>query len=479
MKRSFIKITIIAILSLLVSRGFSAERCSRHEFSVYGGGGLSTLNYKVNFGTQRMNLGGHFGFGYRYFFSPNWALGTSVELEFYRTRFDMDNLSFRFMTTDMQGVEFEFRSIVSNFEERQRAMLLQIPLMLQFQTNKPGRQHQFYAAVGGKIGIPVRGRYNSTADFRNAGYFSYENSLYDTQEFMGFGNFPNRRSQGSLNFKTSFFLSAETGIKWRLNDRHSLYTGLYIDYGLNNIARAASTRPTLIEYNKANPRAFVVNSIINSQYTPMGSNTAQVFTDKIRPIAIGIKMRLTFGRGCERRNAQAASQAILSKTISQQPNSLQIVQSDYDEETQKALAGGVVGEAAEETLHKAGEATEEERMNAIIKQLGQPIDRYALNQVEPGEYQKQKLDEKIALLKQYPNLKFYIQGHTCDIGTREANERVGFGRDVGVRAYIISQGIDPSRILGVECKRDTMPLVPNTSEENRRKNRRVQLIIVQ
>ena len=470
MKRTFIKITIIAILSLLVSRGFSAEQCGRHEFSVYGGGGLSTLNYKVTFGTQKMGLGGHFGLGYRYFFSPNWSLGTGVELGFYRAKFDMDNLNFSFMTTDMQGAEFEFRSTASNFQERQRAMLLQIPLMLQFQTNKPDRKHHFYAAIGGKVGIPVRGRFSNTADLKNAGYFSYENSLYDTQRFMGFGSFPNRRSQGSLNFKTAFFLSAETGIKWRLNDRHSLYTGLYVDYGLNNTARAASTRPTLIEYNKANPTAFAVNSIINSQYTPMGSNTTQVFTDKIRPIAIGIKMRLAFGRGCERRNVQTTSQQ-------QQLTPFQTGQRN-DGEMQRIIAN-IEAEVAREAAEEARRKTEKETIDVVIKQLGQPIDQYALNQTEPGEYQKQKLDEKIALLKQYPNLKFYIQGHTCDIGTREANERVGFGRDVGVRAYMISQGIDPNRILGTECKRDTMPLVPNTSEENRRKNRRVQLIIAQ
>jgi len=466
MKRSFIKITVIAILSLLVSKGFSAEPCSKHEFSVYGGGGLSTLNYNVTFGKEKSDLGGHFGLGYHYFFSPNWALGTGVELGFYRSKFDMDNLSFHFMTIDMQGAEFEFRSIVNNFEEKQRAMLLQIPLMVQFQTDKPNKKHQFYAAVGGKIGIPIRGRYSNTLPFDNAGYYAYENALYNTQTFMGFGHFPSRKSERNLDFKTAFFLSAETGIKWRLNDRHSLYTGIYLDYGLNNIVKTNgnSSLPTFIEYNKTTPTAFTVNSILHSQYTQTGSSTAQAFTDNIKPIAVGIKIRLTFGKGCERKNARVTSQQV---------NPSQTSRSESDEIQKPLEAPKEVGKANEDAARKA----EQERMDAVIKLLEESVDHYALNQTEPGDYQRQRLDEKIALLKQYPNLKFYIQGHTCDLGTKEENERVGFGRDVGARAYIISKGIDPSRILGVECKRDTQPVVPNINEENRKLNRRVLLLV--
>ena len=117
MKRQLIQIIVIAILPLFVSGGLFAQiPCYRHEFSAYGGGGLSSLNYKPTFGDQNLGFGGHFGLGYHYFFSPKWALGTGAELGFYRSKFKMKELKFQFETTDWQNKDFLFLSTVNDFE---------------------------------------------------------------------------------------------------------------------------------------------------------------------------------------------------------------------------------------------------------------------------------------------------------------------------------------------------------------------------
>jgi len=297
MKRQKKILSMALFLILWGAAGSYAQH--KHEFSAYGGGGLSALNYKVTVGEQKPGLGGHFGLGYHFFFSPAWGLGTGVELASYNAKFNADALSVSYITLDMDGNAFEFRSAASGYEETQCAMMLQIPLMLQFQT---GGDHRFYAAAGGKVGIPLNGKYSTTASFSNSGYYAYENSLYDTQEFMGFGNFPNKKVKGDLDFKAAFFVSAETGVKWRLSDELSLYTGAYIDYGLNkqNIA----SRSSLVEYNQANPPEFTVNSILTTDFpffpsvsSSLATAQRQYYTDKIKPIAAGIKLRLAFSSG--------------------------------------------------------------------------------------------------------------------------------------------------------------------------------------
>ena len=50
-------------------------------------------------------------------------------------------------------------------------------------------------------------------------------------------------------------------------------------------------------------------------------------------------------------------------------------------------------------------------------------------------------------------------------------------RTTRAKAYMIFKGIAESRILSVASKRDTEPVVPNANEENRQKNRRIQLIV--
>ena len=172
MKKQFIKITVISILSFLVSEGLFAQY--KHEFSLYGGGGLSTLAYKVNEGAHKHGLGGQFGLGYHFFFSPEWGIGTGAELAFYNARFNMNDLSIRYNTHDADGDPFEFRSTIGDYKEKQRDMMLQIPLMLQFQTDKPDRNRQFFAAVGAKAGFPLREKYRTTVgSIKNAGWYEY------------------------------------------------------------------------------------------------------------------------------------------------------------------------------------------------------------------------------------------------------------------------------------------------------------------
>jgi len=262
----------------------------KHELSVDGGGGLSNLQYKAATGEKNPCAGFDFGLGYHYFFSPKWGLLTGAELARYSAKYSMSGTDIRYMTPDSDGNVFEFRSTVNAYSDRQNALYLQIPLMLQFQA---GDKHQFYMAAGCKAGIPMDGNYKTTATIVNAGYYAYENSLYDTQTFMGFGRFPDRKTAGALHFKSAFFLAVETGVKWRLSDLLSFYSGVYLDYGLNDISPKPADA-SIVEYNSAHPPAFAVNSILVTQYAPSGGAT-QPFADKVTPLAAGVRLRLSFG----------------------------------------------------------------------------------------------------------------------------------------------------------------------------------------
>jgi len=263
---------------------------SKHEFSISGFGGLSGLNYDVMEGSQKSGFGGGGGLGYHYFFNEQWSVGTGVELAFFNAAYNSDGADLRYMTKDKNDGVFEFRSKVGSYEEKQSAMLLQIPLMLQYQT---GDRHQFYAALGGKAGIPIAAKYKiSAVALQNAGQYDYEIYEYTTQQFMGFGTFNLPASDDKLNFKTAFFLSAEIGGKFKLSDKHNLYVGVYLDYGLNNILETQdlASLPPLVEYNSQNPSKYAVNSILKSKST-------EAFTEKLSPMAVGIKLRLAFGKG--------------------------------------------------------------------------------------------------------------------------------------------------------------------------------------
>jgi type IX secretion system PorP/SprF family membrane protein len=86
------------------------------------------------------------------------------------------------------------------------------------------------------------------------------------------------------------------------------------------------------------------------------------------------------------------------------------------------------------------------------------------------------LNELVTLLEQNPRLKVEVIGHTDDVGTDEANKIVSERRAKVVIDYLLSKGIKPNR-LKLTYKGKTEPLVPNDSEANRSKNRRVEFKI--
>jgi outer membrane protein OmpA-like peptidoglycan-associated protein len=84
---------------------------------------------------------------------------------------------------------------------------------------------------------------------------------------------------------------------------------------------------------------------------------------------------------------------------------------------------------------------------------------------------------KIAdVLKKYPEDRIIVVGHTDDRGSAQFNERLSLQRAQAVKLQLVSSGVPES---GIEAlgQGESQPLAPNTSDQNRAKNRRVELQI--
>lgn len=87
------------------------------------------------------------------------------------------------------------------------------------------------------------------------------------------------------------------------------------------------------------------------------------------------------------------------------------------------------------------------------------------------------IDELAEALTDNPHLSIKLVGHTDNIGSARFNERLSLQRANAVKAKLIEQGVDPSRIV-TEGKGMYEPLNDNESDEARAKNRRVELTIL-
>ncbi|GHV72479.1 hypothetical protein FACS1894201_01860 [Bacteroidia bacterium] len=269
---------ILIIAAALAAATAALAQPSQHEFSLHAGGGISTLNYKPTANTA-LGFGGFAGMGYIFRFSEHWGIGTGVDVALFNGKYSLASLSDHYQSHDGEE-DFMFHYTISGYRDRQRAILLNIPLMLHFQTGK------FYAALGGKAGIPLSAKFDNSADKLDAsGVYPPPKLTLHAPRFKGLGEFTDLRNKGNLALKTALFASAEAGIRWRLNDNLVLSTGVYVDYGVNNI-RPSATKP-LIDYPAS--ADYKLNSVVTS------TNASKPIIDKLNPIAVSIKIGLVFG----------------------------------------------------------------------------------------------------------------------------------------------------------------------------------------
>lgn len=77
-------------------------------------------------------------------------------------------------------------------------------------------------------------------------------------------------------------------------------------------------------------------------------------------------------------------------------------------------------------------------------------------------------------LQTYPEISILIGGHTDNVGDNISNQILSQRRAESVKSWLVSKGIDPSKITAVGFGEEK-PRVANTTEENKRLNRRVEI----
>lgn len=284
------KLIIMIVLIAAVGSQYVFAQRNLHEFSIYGGGGLSTLIYDLSVGDRNNGFGGDFGVGYTFsrsneqvtstgrIFRKNWGVYTGIGLGTYRAKakLDVKNLT-TYNLTDIENDDFDIKTTFTEYTEIQSAMCLNIPVMLQLQFR------QFYFMGGFKFVVPVNANYSaSDVSLTNEGYYPRYKNWTKTQTFAGFGKFEGQDYVDKIELGPNVMLALESGMKWRLNNGLSLFTGIYFDYGLSNAYHGS--QKYFINYNPEDPEHFSTNSVLSLN------------ADRVKLMGIGLKLRLTMER---------------------------------------------------------------------------------------------------------------------------------------------------------------------------------------
>jgi len=464
---------IIFTVSLMLIAIISVQAQEKGSYlTVSGSLGMNQFRYEMDngrMGDPRLGYGG--ALGYQYFWNRHWGIGTGVGIAYYTTKAEYNN-SFK---NDKTHYEFTGRTDDDNLEhmrnydlqlrlndwfEKQYAYFLEIPLMLCYQT-KWGEKQKFgmYWGLGAKVQLPViysKYAVTSGSELQIQGYYPDAKLTIDGKHIKdeinnlhGYGSYKDLNFKDDLDIKMSFAAVGELGFLIALNRRVDLAIGGYLDYGFVNIKDG---NKSVTEVNGER-----INNLIDApiakddhpnvpkdKYTYNGIINSHV-TDDVKLLGVGGKvgLRIKLGKLTEKKVEEAKEEMIVVQEVIKEPEPVVEVKPVVEET-------GI--------------------SNADLAILAEPIFfDLAKHNLRPDAIEV--LDRKVAILKKYPNVKVTIAGNTCDLGGDRINVPLGQRRADAARDYLERNGINASRMTTI-TQAANYPMLPNTNESNRTKNRR-------
>ncbi|MFO7312829.1 OmpA family protein [Rhodothermus marinus] len=148
-----------------------------------------------------------------------------------------------------------------------------------------------------------------------------------------------------------------------------------------------------------------------------------------------------------------------------------------------AIVGGTAGAIIGQRMDRQAAEMQKELPDARIERVGEGIlvtfDSGILFDFDSATLRpeaREKLRRLAESLKKYPETEVLIVGHTDSTGPEEYNQRLSERRAEAAAAFLMQQGIRPSRIRTMG-KGETEPIASNATEEGRQLNRRVEIAI--
>lgn len=320
---------VLCFLLLLTVRSITAqvesERVGYNEkdhkgsyLTISGSVGSSRLDYTINGLNQPGETKGILGYGieikYSYFFTGNWGITSGIGVASYGAKGKWkggitENSYFNLgtLTDNDPGngpVDYELRARVSNLEEKQTVYMVEIPLMLSYQTyfNCESSCWGLYGGVGAKLQLPVSSTFSiqngSDSQLNISGYYSgipvdMGSPGNPPVPQHGYGTITDPGSahgwDDDADLKTGVAATAELGVMFSLGRTTDLKVGGYIDYGLTDIKKSNSkglvTAPAAYHPAADNNigNGIRYNGMLNSD-----------ITGRIKPFSFGAKVALYF-----------------------------------------------------------------------------------------------------------------------------------------------------------------------------------------
>jgi len=462
---------IVLGLGLLMSVLLQAQY-SEQFLHFNAGGGMHGMSYNIPNGTQKLGAGFTFNSAYSYFFAPNWGLQTGIGIQSFGAS-SVINLTTEMPDVDSEGDTYQLMTYYRNWQESQRALLLDIPLSVQFRY-PISQKIRLLTSAGAIVSMPVSATFKTKGgEIQTVGnYPQWHLELTDIPT-EGYTTTTQQYS-GKFSLKPVYMGTIDIGMLYKLSEKMDLYVGGYANYGLNN----AITPDTKYMYQKDG----LYNGLFASEQV-----------NDVKPISVGVKVgiywQLTKKLTVANVEKLAKPFQPIAEIIDEKPKDTIVAQEikpiviEVKKDTVVPIVPSEVSVKIPADTVPIPAILQKELVQVvdsfeIIKKLVESTDfHFGLNSTLPTTMEIDIMKIVSRYLQSNPNAQLYVVGHTCNIGSHASNYQIGLNRAIMVKISFIKLGAPAIQIFTVSKSYD-MPIVPNTTEENRIKNRRAQLKLV-
>lgn len=420
--------------------------------------------------------------GINYYFVNWFGLGTGVQFSTYANNAQV-NLPIISGGTDYQGDTYQFTSKPEGLTEREDMYMVEVPIALRFRAIK--RVVGFQSAIGAKIGFPMHDSYRLS-----------EGTLKNEVEYPDLG-LPPMSSIGMVQdekvagmqgacltslTKVNYAAYAEVGMLFRLHQRLDLSLAVAATYYVNNVLNDRSTAELFPVVNNGE---FSIPSTAGHQGVLM---TREV--SSLHPWNVLLKVGLIINTGKTKaqrdydKEMKAQRKAAKEAAPAPEPEPAPQPVPDPEPKPEPTPEPEPVVEPKhvvepEPVVEPAPEPEPEPQPAPKPRPIPEIRDgslHFVLDQEEPIIENPEALEEMAAALREHPESKIRIVGHTCTIGRAAYNIELGRRRAQAVADALRKLGVPDEQMI-IESKGESEPLVQGPHDLSI--DRRVEIIPVE
>ena len=457
----------IAIAIIILSSAAAAMAQRQDTFLDFNAGySIHDVNAKIKTGDKKLGGGLILYGGFGHFFSDHWGVTAGAKFLTAKTTTKInfsDNIAH--VADNQVLLDDKSKNLDVSYDatkEQTKESVLYIPVGIAFRqmigsklslearlTAEPGFvMRQKYETVSGEINVV-----NSYINTFNGVDVRVDN-VSDLTEY-GAGNAGHFSGDADMK-KFIFGTGASVGIVLPVAPRLALTANVYGSYSFTD------------QKNKDFPHVFDGEKYVGVAQSALCS--------KIHPFTTGVSVGVRVFLGKDKPQLPPDE-----PTTPETPEQPQVAEVEVVQDTVVADIRDIVGIGDNEPTKEPEQVVVEDPAK-VLAQRKEAV-RKMLVDIEPITFElgktqsdkdREKIDQIAAIMKENPDMKFLVVGHTCNLGSLQVNRTVGQKRADSLKDELLKRDVNAGQ-LSTESRWYKEPLVPNTSEANRKRNRRVEV----